>query len=202
MDLIPKQYKQKSQLYQQGDSAHPLGLKSKGIFVEGSGPSKFSLFFGKKTVILSFVLAAIALLVWGAIKGVDFYLQNKIEDVQAQIKEVESRQDIAMAQKIIAADKTLSMVEELLVSHIYSSQFFSTLESITLPHVQWLNLNLNTKEGTAALKGRAASYSTLATQIVSFKEANFQIDVSGVNLTKDGVEFSANIKFDPKILEK
>jgi len=41
----------------------------------------------------------------------------------------------------------------------------------------------------------------LAKQIVSFQDAKFEISVSGIGLKKDGVEFSARIKFDPTILK-
>ncbi|PIS31691.1 MAG: hypothetical protein COT41_01120, partial [Candidatus Portnoybacteria bacterium CG08_land_8_20_14_0_20_40_83] len=72
---------------------------------------------------------------------------------------------------------------------------------LTLPQVQWISFTLNVQEGTADLIGKAASYSYLAKQIVSFQDAKFEISVSGIGLKKDGVEFSARIKFDPTILK-
>jgi hypothetical protein len=106
-----------------------------------------------------------------------------------------------MIQKVTDLDKSISTVKDLLANHVYSSYFFQKLEQLTLPQTQWMSSSLDTMKGTAQLQGQAASYSYLAKQIVSFQDAKFEITVSGITLTRDGVAFSALIKFDSAILK-
>jgi len=187
MDLIPKQFKQNS-------------IKTKGISISGSRPD-FS-FLSRKGVFYSLMVVALCLFVWAGVKGYDFYLQRTSKKIVEEIKNIQASQNLDAAQKFIEIDQKAGMVEKLLKNHIYSSQFFDILEKLTLPQVQWKAVSLNTVDGEVSLSGQAASYSVLAKQIISFQEANFEIKVSGIRLTKNGVEFSAGAKFDPKILLK
>ncbi len=194
MDLIPKQYKSGNPDEAKG------GLKSRGISI--SDKQSKLLFLLNKRVIICLALILIALVAFGGLKIYNFYIQRNIDDLKIEIKQLQGEQDIELVKKINEMEKSIGIVTDLKKNHIFSSLFFETLERVTIAEVQWRGMNLDTLQGRATLKGKAASYSFLAKQIVSFKEQGFQIDVSGITSTNNGVEFSAIIKFDPKILLK
>ena len=174
-------------------------LKSRGISIEKE-ESK-AAFLLNKWVILSFVALALGLAVFGALKIYDYYyLQKDINNLENEIMNIENQQNPETIQKVTELDKAIENVKNLTNDHIFSSLFFKKIESLTLTDVKWSGYSINTVEGTADLKGQAASYSILAKQIVNFQDAKFEINVSGISLTSDGVNFSAQIKFDPKIL--
>jgi hypothetical protein len=198
LDLIPKQYKS-------GNSEQPepaeIQLKSRGISIYGKQSELLSLLLNK-WVIICLAGVLLALLVFGGINIYNFYAKKNIAGLEKEIKQVQSEQDAELVKKIIELDKSMGTVSGLLKNHIFSSLFFENLERLTIAQVQWLGVNLNTLSGTAELRGKAFSYSFLAKQIVSFQEQKIQIDVSNIALRKDGVDFLAKIKFDPKILLK
>jgi len=193
MDLIPRQQKKGN------PNNVDAGLKSRGISIDKE--ESRLLFLSNKWVVLSFCALGLGLIVFGGIKGYDFYLQKNIVKLEQEILNAQNQQNVDMIQKVTYLDKSISTVKDLLKNHIYSSLFFEKLEKLTLPQVQWIGFTLNAQEGTADLRGKAASYSYLAKQIVSFQDAKFEINVSGINLRGNGVEFSARIKFDPAILK-
>ena len=192
MDLIPRQQKK-------GNPLQDSGLKSRGILISDKG-SRFAFLFNK-WILVSFAALAFGLIVFGGLKGYDFFLQRSIQNLEQEIKNAQSQQDTEMIQKVTELDKSINTVKDLLKNHIFSSNFFKKLEQLTLPQVQWISSTLDAQEGTADLRGKAASYSYLAKQIVSFQDAKFEINVSNIALKKDGVEFLAHIKFDPAILQ-
>ena len=194
MDFIPKQYKSKPI---EGDGA----IKSRGISIAGFEP-KISAIFSDRRVIWSVVLLALSFAVWGGLKGYIYYINSVSDKIAQEISSVQNSQNLELAQKIIDTDKTIKIYKGLLKNHIYSSQFFDLLEKVTIPQVQWRSLNLLTDQGRAQLTGRAASYSVLAKQIVSFEKSDIKVDVSTVTLTRSGVEFSATILFDRSIMFK
>jgi hypothetical protein len=174
-------------------------LKSRGISIEKE-ESK-AAFLLNKWVILSFCGLALGLAGFGALKIYDyFYLQKSINNLQQEIINIENQQNPETIQKVTELDKAIENVKNLTNNHIFSSLFFKKLESLTLSDVKWSGYNINTVLGTVELRGQAASYSILAKQIVNFQDAKFEINVSGISLRSEGVDFSAQIKFDPVIL--
>lgn len=194
MDLIPKENKSTSSIMSEG------GFKSRGISLEET-TNKLSFLFSRRAI-YSFVAIGVSLLIYGALFGYQIYAQRKAADLNRQADALEAGQDKELVQKVLEIDKTINSVNYLLKNHIYSSEFFKVLEKTTLPTVQWSNFTLDTSAGTANLSGKADSYSTLAKQIVAFKDAKFDISVSGISFVRDGVRFTASTKFDPEILTK
>jgi len=201
VDLIPKQYKQQNQT----ESTDPgVGIKSRGISISGKGADLSFLY--NKWVLISLGGFLFSVLAFGALYGYDFYLAKQSAKLDAQIDQLKSeqrnQQNVEIIKKISNIDSTIATVNNLMKKHIYSSAFFTSLESLTLPQVQWNSLALDCLAGTADLSGRAASYSFLAKQIVSFQNGKVDADVAGISLGSGGVNFSAKIKFDQSILLK
>ena len=194
MDLIPRQQKQGNPL-----NGEP-GLKSRGISIDKE-ESKL-IFLKNKWVILSFCALGLGLAIFGGLKGYDvYYLQRNIKDLEQEIIDVRNQQSEETIKKVTEIEKAIENVKNLSKNHVFSSLFFEKIEQLTLPEVQWSSYSVDTQQGTTQLTGQAASYSFLAKQIVAFQEAKFEINVSGISLRSNGVEFSAAIEFDPAILQ-
>lgn len=194
MDLIPKQHKQNNYL------SKNFGLKSRGISIEKEEKSRWS-FLLNKWVILSFCALALGLAVFGGLKIYDYYLKKNIAGLEEQILRVYSQHSEETVNKVAETEKAIEIVKNLSKNQVFSSLFFEKIEALTLPEIQWKGFSIDTRLGKAELSGQAASYSFLAKQMEKFKEANFEIDISGISLKGSGVSFSAAIKFDPAILQ-
>lgn len=190
MDLIPKQQK----------VASDPSLKSRGISIYGEF-SKYD-FLKQRWLILSLVAVAVSLAIFAGLKIYESKLSKKVTDLDNQIQAVKAGEDPALVEKVNKIGRINQILTELSRKHVFASQFFEELEKVTLSEVRWSGYGLNTKEDSANLSGLAASYSALANQIENFRKANFQVTVSGVVQTKDGVNFSVIIKFDTKILKQ
>ncbi len=174
-------------------------IKSRGILI--SGKELDISFLKNKWVIVSLAGVIIALLCFGAIRGYAYYINKKADTLKQSAIDLAGGQSagaIKDASSIEALDNT---VKKLRQNHTLSSNFFVLLEKNTLPEIRWTSISLDAVSGNADMRGKAASYSYLARQITDFKNQKMEITVSGISLDKDGVGFSAKLKFDPALLK-
>ena len=140
--------------------------------------------------------------------GLLFYknsLDKKLESTKQQTESLSERENKEIQTKILALEKNLKNVKNLLSQHIYSSKLFDLLEKLTLPQVRWTDFNLKIESGLLSLKGQANNYSTLAKQILIFQEEpSFkEVNTSGISLGQlGGVKFNMEINFNPEIFKK
>ncbi|MDD5589732.1 MAG: hypothetical protein PHQ47_00985 [Candidatus Portnoybacteria bacterium] len=193
MDLIPKT--------KNSGEFSMAGMKSQGISIYDD---KTDLYFLRdKRVLLSFVAIIVFLAAWAGLKAYSvFVLEKKLSAISVEIGQIEAGVDNNRIKKLVELDKTISVAENLLDSHVYDSKFFGMIEKVTLPLVQWSSLSLIPEQGTAQLGGRAASFSVLARQILSFRSSDFTAEISGISLGNEGVTFSALLRFDPGLLRE
>jgi len=174
-------------------------IKSRGISISGK---RLDLSLLKsKWAVISIACVFFALLCFGAIRGYIFYLDKKTSDLKQRADALISGQDANLISDAGSIEALGNTVNKLNRDHIFSSNFFVMLEKITLPEIKWSGLALDAVLGTANLGGKAASYSYLAKQIIDFEKEKMRIAVSGISLDKDGVSFSAILKFDPALLK-
>lgn len=191
MDLIPNK---KPGL---GGSILPTGTK--GVV--------FSLdkFFRLGTI-AAVILIIVSLAVWTGFKLFENYASKKVEELQSEQAKVFTVVDRQEAERIIAVEKSAAVLQSLLKSHVYVSEFFDRISKYTLPRIQWSACVFNSANGKASLSGEAGDYSTLAKQLLSFgeDETGFKnIEISGVNLSRTGsVDFEMNLEIDSKKLQK
>lgn len=210
MDLFPKDYKKNVSVLPTDDSGAAVSfwnnLKNKLAGGRGSFslPSKAKETFLRLGAIISGAAFVVILLLWASLFFYQQSLNNQIKDLKKQQSEIFSVKDKALAAEIVDFNKSATLAQALLKNHVYSSEFFSQLAAATGPRVQWRSLNLSVSENSAALKGLAADYATLAKQIIALNEAGFSnIKISNILLDRiGGVGFEAVFNFDPKILQK
>ena len=172
-------------------------MKSPGV-----GGSRFDFsFLAGKWVVVSLISLAAALTGFGAIKGYSWYLDKKTSDLKEATESLKSGENAQLAEKVGDVEKISRLVEALSGNHIFTSLFFAMIEKFTLPEISWQTVSLDTAQGVAEMHGQAASYSSLARQILNFEKEKIQIAVSGISLGKEGVGFSAKLKFDPALLK-
>jgi hypothetical protein len=202
MDLVPKEYKQKA-LNAGGGGLSKFNVPSVSQWKSGFSEETRNAFM-KYGVLVGFVLLALVLLAWGGLKFYQKSLLKQSAGLQEQYAKVFSAQDKTTASQIIDFQKKGAKLQQLLKSHLYTSESFNILAAATLPQVQWQSYDLSVETRKVSLKGLAVSYFILAKQMLALEEAGFSgIEISGITLDNaGGVAFGVSFNFDPKILQK
>ena len=210
MDLLPKEYKQRP-----GGIIEPSGVKPKAAAAwsrlkSGAGSVNYKglgLNFLRAGIIGGLLLLGLLLLSWGGLKFYNRALNSQAVKVRQEYAKVFGNTEQELAKKVVDLESRMTLVQSALKNHVYSSEFFNRLSAATLSQVQWVSCELTLKkENKAVLKGRTASYSTLAKQILALQsnDSGFSnVQASGISLDKaGGVGFSVSLNLDPKILQK
>lgn len=175
--LLPKEY--------EGGGRRPF--KGKGHFI----------------TFLIIVLILVLMVYAGLLIYEKVFLKKQIDKISSANAQLTLEERIADIKKVIKTDRKLDLLNQLLNSHIYFSQFFKFLEDNTLSKIYFNKFSASLAGQTVSLSGKAASYSELAKQIKTFseqKEIN-KVDVSDITLLPDGrVSFSMNFNFDKSLL--
>jgi len=209
MDLLPKEYKQRVESQNESVGAKLGAGALLARFKSGLASvseDNFRKNFLRSGIISGLLLLILFLLFWA---GLGFYqksLESQTEKAKQDYAGIFGNNERDLAVKAVDMEKRMGLVQDVLKSHVYSSEFFNRLSAVTLPQVQWTTCEFSAKETIVTLKGRATNYAVLAKQILAFQESDsgfFGVKISGIALDKvGGVGFSAALNIDPKILQK
>lgn len=157
----------------------------------------------KKLVIISALLAALALLAYFVFYFLSEHSRSRIDVL---------RQDIAIEEQKIQAAKVisenlnldqLSVFKNLLDNHVYWSQVFPEIERLTLPKISFSefkgHINDNDKEVILDLSGSSRNFNELAQQVLAFRSSNIfkQVDFSTSGAQKEGgIGMGLKLKLD------
>lgn len=139
--------------------------------------------------------------------GVYFYegfLASQLENKKKEVAQVESNIDFRSAEELIRLSKRLEYSRDLLAQHVAISPFFTELERVTLPSVQFTTLDF-TRSGEkplVKLGGKAKSYSAIALQSDEFgKTTIFKNPIfSNFKPQENGeIEFMLEMNIDPTL---
>lgn len=209
MDLLPKEYKQRPGGIIEPAGAKPSAAAAWSRLKSGAKSVNFKslgLNFLRAGIIGGLLLLGLLLLSWGGLKFYQRSLESQTAKARQEYAKVFGNTEQELAKKVVDLESRMTLVQSALKNHVYSSEFFNRLSAVTLPQVQWVSCNLTLKNSQAALKGRTASYSILAKQILSLqsKDSGFSnVLASGISLDKaGGVGFDVSLSLDPKILQK
>ncbi len=187
-------------------------------------PREYKEYGGKESIIpasdtLGFLLSILskiwlficltALIISTAAYGYLYYSKNKsekdLQTIKENIKKLSFQRDKNMEAKIVDLGKNAEELDFFLDKHVYPSKIFSLLEELVLNQVQILNIQIDLGKYNLALNCQAASYETLAQQMVSFREnpGIKKMEVSGITLTQAGdVNFTLLLDFDDKLIKE
>ena len=154
-------------------------------------------------IVLAFL--TLSLLVYGGLFIYKRSLTRQIEDIDNKMTELESKRNNELENAIYNADKKLTTVENLFKDHFYWSKVFAKIEELAIADVYFTEAKVALDAGAInlALKGNAASYTSLARQMVSFKEEKLveKVDLGDVKLSESGgIDFSLSVLISKAIL--
>jgi Tfp pilus assembly protein PilN len=142
----------------------------------------------------------------GGTFGYKAYLDTVTTARQLRLEAAEKSIDPAAVEDYIRLRNRIKVANVILNRHIVTSQFFTTLESLTLQNVRFQTLQLDIEDDRTAaieMQGSARSFNALAAQSAAFanekqiKRAIF----SGITADKNGVvKFSLSAELGPKLV--
>ena len=127
-------------------------------------------------------------------------LQN-LEEVLAKEK---TPKEIALEEEIFRYQKKIYDFSLLIDLHKSPLNFFSVLERISHPKIQFTNFSLDPKEFRAVLSGQTESFQTLGQQLLIFKKESLikEVNLSKLSIGKEGgTEFTLSLFLDPGIFK-
>lgn len=180
----------------------PRMLYSLKSFSDMEIPKNFSakLSVNQKTIVSSgipknFLLAALAFLILaGALyllmAGYQKLATGQIENLDREIQDTVASLSSEEVERVLIIDAQLKGLRRLLPSHIFVSQIFSLLENNTNPQVTFTSLDLNVKENSIQLEGRAPSLTDISVQVAALKGVTYVTDVSLSDIKQETASYA------------
>lgn len=136
--------------------------------------------------------------------------QANLEDVNAQITEVESKIEERQGNwdSFKDLEPRLTALAQLLDRHLSPSKVFDALEKFTVPEVYYSSFTLS-PDGRVVLTTTAPTFETAARQVVAFQESglvktiqamNYQASYDPLSGKLDSVGFIISLTLDPRVL--
>lgn len=158
-------------------------------------------------MLVSFVLAGLALLGTAGVFGYEKYLESAKERKAEELRAAEASISRDTVEEFIRLRDRFASSERLLDEHVTLSQFFDLLESVTLQSVSFTSLDVEVNDdrsATIGMTGVADSFNALAAESAAFagekriRRAIFS-DI-GASATGGGVSFSLQAELDPRLV--
>lgn len=151
--------------------------------------SKASLARTIKKIIFTAGIFILILISYFILLGYSVSLTKTQDEISSEIDKI--NQQIQEYAKFEANNiqSQLIMIRKILDNHIYWKDFFKSIESNTMPFVQFDKLSVSAGKLEAILSGQAASYTALAQQIIIFerdKQSFSQVIFSNIRQNKNG----------------
>lgn len=150
------------------------------------------------------------LLLVGVISGYFylFYLQKKADkdlaELNQKISEGQTPERLALEEETLDWNNKLQDFAPFLTQHILNTQFFDFLEQKTHSRIFFNKINLNSKNYSVLLSGKADSFVTLGQQLLIFEKEQLieNFTVKDVSLNKEGqIEFSLELSLSSQIFK-
>lgn len=191
--LMPDKYKEEEKAEAETNSA-----KANFSQLANKITSKSNSWFNFSLAIL-IIVVLICFGLWGYKNS----LAKEKERLTQEIEQLQGQRNLDLEADFVNLKEGIEDFQDIIKTHIYSSNILKMLEELTLPQVRLADLNVDLSKVKITLKIEAASYQILAKQIVVFKE-DFrikEIDTSGVSMEVSGsVGSSLEIELEPSFL--
>ncbi len=155
---------------------------------------------------VSFFILVAAVVGAGGTFGYKTYLDTVTKARQLRLESAEKNINPVAVEDYIRLRNRIKVANLILNRHVAPSQFFTTLESLTLQNVRFQTLQLTVKDDRSAsieMQGVARSFNALAAQSSAFA-AEKQIRraiFSGITVDKNGlVKFALSADLSPKLI--
>ena len=140
-----------------------------------------------------------------------FILDNSIKNsfevlqgLEKSLAEQRTEERIVLEEQLLDYEKKIHDFSSLINAHKKSSSFFSILEDLTHPKVQFSNINLEPEKLKGSLSGKADNFKVIGQQIYLFEKEPFieKVDLNELFLGKEGIaKFVLVISLSPEIFK-
>lgn len=169
-----------------------------------SSREKLSSAVPSRFLIFSVAVFLFALLIYaGLALGYKSFLQNSIADSEKEMEALSRKISPEGQSQLIKFNSQISNLDQILASHVKSSQIFTFLEKNTQEKTAYRILNLSVPDRKLTLEGVSASYDDLVTQLAIYEQSP---EVERLNLeSSDGsggnVRFKVNLVLAPALFK-
>lgn len=124
-------------------------------------------------------LLALVLFIWLASLGANFWLKNKSQDTETQINNINEQIEASLGSQTATLVRKLEEVSRLLNKRVYWSDFLTRLEKNTLSSTIFNSFSGKAaEESSVSLQGSFDNYTSLAQQVLVFKDVFKSVDFS------------------------
>src|SRR3989344_2676920 len=113
------------------------------------------------------------------------------------------KEEVTKVDQILALDRKLASLRQILENHIISSNAFLMLEENTLSRVRFSVMAYSADSRKMDLSGETISYAAMAEQVRAFESVSEveRVDFGGLSLSEKGtVSFKLGVTFKPTLL--
>ena len=186
--LMPEKYKKREE--------SPVKLSVSGFLSKLTSAANLWL-------ILFVGFLILVILAYFGLRGYKNSLNEEGENLEKRFEELVGQRDLESEANFIELKEGIEDFKKFLNSRLYPSNLFEMMEDLTLPQVQFTDLDSNLSQAVIILEIEAVDYQTLAKQVVAFEEDERikKIELSEVNLETSGrVGSSLSIELNPDFL--
>lgn len=142
-------------------------------------------------------------LVFFGLKVYNIIQSSRLESIEKEIAKVDKEKNIELEKEIQNEVGKIDRIRPLLDSRQKAKNVFAFLEKNAYSEIKFSNFDFRSKERTVSLKGTAASSSVLIAQLsILKKSADLEsIDISGISVSKEGIDFQLQLKLKPEVLK-
>ncbi len=164
---------------------------------------------GNGLLAVSIIVSLGSIAISGGVYVYHKFLQNQTEALKDEVNKLEQSlrdpqgPNNTNIDQILALDRRLASLRQLLEGHAFSSNAFSVLEGNTLSRVRYMTLAFSADSGKLDLSGETISYAALAEQIRMLESVSEveRVDFSGLSLSEtEALKFKLGITFKPTLL--
>ena len=120
-------------------------------------------------IVVSAVIFALVLGVWGGIYYFSLNTQKEITDLQSQIDNSGVEMTGPRIDRILAFDNRIEVVSKNTETQIDTSHMLTDLEGLIIPSVRLTSYEYDHENGNVAMEGVTSDFKFLAQQIISLK---------------------------------
>jgi Tfp pilus assembly protein PilN len=126
-------------------------------------------------------------------------MTNKIEEKKERIDALSQEITEYLGKETMSLQYPLKHLSDLFSNRVYWSEMLSLIAENTVPGVYFLSFSGEAEKKSIALQGRATNYTTLAKQIVAFREVFGGVEFSTSGIDKGGgINVSFTLDFSKK----
>ena len=131
-------------------------------------------------------------------------IQKNIINIGNEIKMEAAKVSVDDETAIGGLNDSLNTFKDMVKNHAYFSDIFNLIGSLAHSRVVFTKVDIDREKNLIQLKGVAQNYTSLAKQMVAFRENKDikGLDVKGISFSTSGLDFELQMTVDPQLFVK